>query len=100
MLLLCSIDLIINMEIEFVANTLDCTAPSIFVLLSPFFISKPGNIQLLTFYLVPSFDWLFYLSQFLFIQEAYKRSNNWLPPPWAIVAMVVLGFNEFMLLLK
>lgn len=33
-------------------------------------------------------------------QEAYKRSNNWLPPPWAIVALIVLGFNEFMLLLK
>ncbi|XP_022715425.1 protein ROOT HAIR DEFECTIVE 3 homolog 2-like isoform X2 [Durio zibethinus] len=32
--------------------------------------------------------------------QAYKRSNNWLPPPWAIVAMVVLGFNEFMLLLR
>lgn len=35
-----------------------------------------------------------------FLQEAYKKSNNWLPPPWAILAMIVLGFNEFMLLLK
>ncbi|KAL6282852.1 hypothetical protein ACE6H2_013781 [Prunus campanulata] len=33
-------------------------------------------------------------------EEAHKRSNNWLPPPWAIMAMIVLGFNEFMLLLK
>ncbi|XP_031476366.1 protein ROOT HAIR DEFECTIVE 3 homolog 2-like isoform X2 [Nymphaea colorata] len=33
-------------------------------------------------------------------QEAYKRSHNWLPPPWAIVAMAVLGFNEFMALLR
>lgn len=33
-------------------------------------------------------------------QEANKRNNNWLPPPWAIVAMVVLGFNEFMTLLR
>ncbi|PKI43966.1 hypothetical protein CRG98_035642 [Punica granatum] len=32
--------------------------------------------------------------------EAARRSNNWLPPPWAIVAMVVLGFNEFMTLLR
>ncbi|KAK5826097.1 hypothetical protein PVK06_021006 [Gossypium arboreum] len=32
--------------------------------------------------------------------EVYKQSNSWLPPPWAIVAMVVLGFNEFMLLLR
>ncbi|KAL4367575.1 hypothetical protein GQ457_05G035290 [Hibiscus cannabinus] len=33
-------------------------------------------------------------------QEAYKRSNNWLPPPWAIVALLVLGFNEFMTVLR
>ncbi|OWM76571.1 hypothetical protein CDL15_Pgr005535 [Punica granatum] len=33
-------------------------------------------------------------------EEAARRSNNWLPPPWAIVAMVVLGFNEFMTLLR
>ncbi|KAF4399263.1 hypothetical protein G4B88_022346 [Cannabis sativa] len=32
--------------------------------------------------------------------EANKRNNNWLPPPWAIVALVVLGFNEFMTLLR
>ncbi|KAI5332212.1 hypothetical protein L3X38_022341 [Prunus dulcis] len=34
------------------------------------------------------------------VQEAYKRSNNWLPPPWAIMVMVVHGFNQFMRLLK
>lgn len=33
-------------------------------------------------------------------QEAYRRSNSWLPPPWAIVAIAVLGFNEFMALLR
>ncbi|KAE8659562.1 Protein ROOT HAIR DEFECTIVE 3-like protein 2 [Hibiscus syriacus] len=32
--------------------------------------------------------------------EASKRNNNWMPPPWAIVALVVLGFNEFMTLLR
>uniref|UniRef100_A0A7N2LNH1 Sey1/RHD3-like three-helix bundle domain-containing protein n=1 Tax=Quercus lobata TaxID=97700 RepID=A0A7N2LNH1_QUELO len=32
--------------------------------------------------------------------EANKRNNNWLPPPWAIAAMVILGFNEFMTLLR
>ncbi|KAF7814143.1 protein ROOT HAIR DEFECTIVE 3-like protein 1-like [Senna tora] len=32
--------------------------------------------------------------------EANKRSNNWLPPPWAIAALLVLGFNEFMTLLR
>nr|KJB67040.1 hypothetical protein B456_010G171200 [Gossypium raimondii] len=40
------------------------------------------------------------VTQAISAQEAYKQSNNWLPPPWAIVAMVVLGFNEFMLLLS
>ncbi|KAF6148812.1 hypothetical protein GIB67_038145 [Kingdonia uniflora] len=33
-------------------------------------------------------------------EEANKRTNNWLPPPWAILALVVLGFNEFMTLLR
>ncbi|GKD70275.1 root hair defective 3-like protein [Tanacetum coccineum] len=33
-------------------------------------------------------------------KEANKRSSNWLPPPWAIVALVVLGFDEFMTLLR
>lgn len=33
-------------------------------------------------------------------QEASRRNNNWMPPPWAIVALFVLGFNEFMALLS
>lgn len=33
-------------------------------------------------------------------QEANKRSSNWLPPPWAIAALFVLGFNEFITLLR
>ncbi|KAI5332202.1 hypothetical protein L3X38_022331 [Prunus dulcis] len=37
------------------------------------------------------------VTQAIAAQEAHKRSNNWLPPPWAIMAMIVLGFNEFML---
>ncbi|XP_059459262.1 protein ROOT HAIR DEFECTIVE 3-like [Corylus avellana] len=40
------------------------------------------------------------VSQAISAQEAHKRSNNWLPPPWAIVALLVLGFNEFMTLLR
>ncbi|KAL2337962.1 hypothetical protein Fmac_012408 [Flemingia macrophylla] len=40
------------------------------------------------------------VSQAISAQEANKRNNNWLPPPWAIVALVVLGFNEFMTLLR
>jgi hypothetical protein len=34
------------------------------------------------------------------LKEANKRNNNWLPPPWALAAMAVLGFNEFMTLLR
>ncbi|KAG9132048.1 hypothetical protein Leryth_017822 [Lithospermum erythrorhizon] len=40
------------------------------------------------------------VSQAISAQEASKRNNNWLPPPWAIAALVVLGFNEFMTLLR
>ncbi|KAL5577679.1 hypothetical protein UlMin_019378 [Ulmus minor] len=40
------------------------------------------------------------VTQAISAQEAHKRSNNWMPPPWAIAAMIILGFNEFMLLLK
>lgn len=40
------------------------------------------------------------VTQAISAQEAHRISNNWLPPTWAIVAMIVLGFNEFMLLLK
>lgn len=46
--------------------------------------------------------WSYLIICFLLLnyQEANKRNNNWLPPPWAIVALVVLGFNEFMTLLR
>ncbi|XP_075100721.1 protein ROOT HAIR DEFECTIVE 3 homolog 1-like isoform X5 [Nicotiana tabacum] len=40
------------------------------------------------------------VTQAIAAQEASRRSNNWLPPPWAIVALVVLGFNEFMTFLR
>eukprot|EP00249_Psilotum_nudum_P021401 c28095_g1_i1 orf=376-2871(-) len=40
------------------------------------------------------------ISQALSAQEASRRSASWLPPPWAIIAMIVLGFNEFMTLLR
>ncbi|KAG6517479.1 hypothetical protein ZIOFF_020871 [Zingiber officinale] len=33
-------------------------------------------------------------------EEANKRNNSRLPPPWAIAAMLILGFNEFMTLLR
>ncbi|KAI3894094.1 hypothetical protein MKX03_013291 [Papaver bracteatum] len=39
------------------------------------------------------------VSQAIAAQEANKR-NNWIPPPWAILALVVLGVNEFMTLLR
>eukprot|EP01018_Ginkgo_biloba_P028053 Gb_27309 [translate_table: standard] len=40
------------------------------------------------------------VGQALAAQEANRRSSSWLPPPWAIVALLVLGFNEFMTLLR
>ncbi|XP_047310935.1 protein ROOT HAIR DEFECTIVE 3-like [Impatiens glandulifera] len=40
------------------------------------------------------------VTQAITAQEASKRNNNWLPPPWAIVALFVLGFNELMTLLR
>uniref|UniRef100_A0A0C9RKN9 Protein ROOT HAIR DEFECTIVE 3 homolog n=1 Tax=Wollemia nobilis TaxID=56998 RepID=A0A0C9RKN9_9CONI len=40
------------------------------------------------------------VSQAIAAQEANKRSSTFLPPPWAIVALIVLGFNEFMTLLR
>ncbi|KAL8171645.1 hypothetical protein V2J09_023449 [Rumex salicifolius] len=40
------------------------------------------------------------VSQAISAQEANKRNNNWLPPPWAIAALIILGFNEFMTLLR
>lgn len=40
------------------------------------------------------------ISSAIAAQEAHKRNNSWLPPPWAIVAMIVLGFNEFMALVR
>ncbi|KAF8092028.1 hypothetical protein N665_0427s0009 [Sinapis alba] len=40
------------------------------------------------------------VTQAISAQEAHKRNNNMLPPAWAIVLMIVLGFNELMMLLK
>jgi len=40
------------------------------------------------------------VTQAMAAQEANKRNNNWMPPPWAILAILVLGFNEFMTLLR
>lgn len=40
------------------------------------------------------------VGQAIATQEASRRSSTFLPPPWAIVALLILGFNEFMLLLR
>uniref|UniRef100_M4EF29 GB1/RHD3-type G domain-containing protein n=1 Tax=Brassica campestris TaxID=3711 RepID=M4EF29_BRACM len=40
------------------------------------------------------------VTQAISAHEANRRNNNWLPPPWAMLALVVLGFNEFMTLLR
>ncbi|PKA58289.1 Protein root hair defective 3 like 2 [Apostasia shenzhenica] len=33
-------------------------------------------------------------------QVALRGRNSWLPPAWAIAAILILGFNEFMMLLR
>lgn len=40
------------------------------------------------------------VGQALAAQEANKQNSSWLPPPWVTVALVILGFNEFMTLLR
>ncbi|XP_077227328.1 protein ROOT HAIR DEFECTIVE 3-like [Tasmannia lanceolata] len=40
------------------------------------------------------------VTQAISVQEAHRRGNNGLPSPWVILVMVVLGFNEFMLILN
>ncbi|KAL9228546.1 hypothetical protein vseg_004113 [Gypsophila vaccaria] len=40
------------------------------------------------------------VSQAISAQEASKRGSTWLPPPWAIAAIIILGFNEIMTLLR
>ncbi|KAK1437364.1 hypothetical protein QVD17_03155 [Tagetes erecta] len=40
------------------------------------------------------------VTQAISAQEANKKSSNWLPPPWAIMALFLLGFNEFVTLLR
>ena len=39
-------------------------------------------------------------SFFISLQQAHRRGNGRLPPPWALVAMAVLGFDEIMMLLR
>ena len=33
-------------------------------------------------------------------QETHRRSKNWLPPAWTILLLAILGYNEFMFLLR
>ncbi|KAL6622592.1 hypothetical protein ACP70R_032471 [Stipagrostis hirtigluma subsp. patula] len=40
------------------------------------------------------------ISQAVSTQQAHRRGNSRLPPPWAMVAIAVLGFNEIMTLLR
>ncbi|XP_062197057.1 protein ROOT HAIR DEFECTIVE 3 homolog 2-like [Phragmites australis] len=40
------------------------------------------------------------VAQAISMQEAHKRSKNWLPPAWTIMLLAILGFNEFMFLLR
>uniref|UniRef100_A0A0A9DGS3 Sey1/RHD3-like three-helix bundle domain-containing protein n=1 Tax=Arundo donax TaxID=35708 RepID=A0A0A9DGS3_ARUDO len=40
------------------------------------------------------------VAQAISMQEAHRRSKNWLPPAWTILLLSILGFNEFMFLLR
>lgn len=40
------------------------------------------------------------VAQAMSMQEAHRRSNNWLPPAWTVLLLAVLGFNEFIFLLR
>ncbi|CAL4897966.1 unnamed protein product [Urochloa decumbens] len=42
----------------------------------------------------------FTITQAVSTQQAHRRGNSKLPPPWAIVAIAILGFNEIMALLR
>ncbi|PNT62369.1 hypothetical protein BRADI_4g02450v3 [Brachypodium distachyon] len=42
----------------------------------------------------------FTITQAVSTQQAHRRGNGRLPPPWAMVAIAVLGFNEIMTLLR
>ncbi|TVU25032.1 hypothetical protein EJB05_27508, partial [Eragrostis curvula] len=38
--------------------------------------------------------------QAISMQEAHRLSKNWLPPAWTILLLAILGYNEFMFLLR
>ncbi|CAA2954292.1 ROOT HAIR DEFECTIVE 3 homolog 2-like isoform X1 [Olea europaea subsp. europaea] len=40
------------------------------------------------------------VTQAIASQKAHGKRNSWLPPPWAIMAMLILGLNEIMFLLR
>ncbi|CAI9771346.1 unnamed protein product [Fraxinus pennsylvanica] len=40
------------------------------------------------------------VTQAVIAQRTYEQRNSWLPPPWAIMAMLILGLNEIMFLLR
>ncbi|KAL5204065.1 hypothetical protein ABZP36_008936 [Zizania latifolia] len=40
------------------------------------------------------------VAQAISTQETHRRSHNWLPPAWTILLLTILGFNEFMFLLR
>ncbi|KAL6847079.1 hypothetical protein ACP4OV_022932 [Aristida adscensionis] len=42
----------------------------------------------------------FTITQAVSTQQAHRRGNSRLPPPWAMVAIAILGFNEIMALLR
>jgi len=40
------------------------------------------------------------VAQAISMQQTHRRSKNWLPPAWTILLLAILGYNEFMFLLR
>ncbi|PUZ45319.1 hypothetical protein GQ55_8G213100 [Panicum hallii var. hallii] len=40
------------------------------------------------------------VAQAMSMQETHRRSKNWLPPAWTILLLAILGYNEFVFLLR
>ncbi|TKW01357.1 hypothetical protein SEVIR_8G174100v4 [Setaria viridis] len=40
------------------------------------------------------------VAQAMSMQESHRRSKNWLPPAWTVLLLAILGYNEFMFLVR
>ncbi|MFS7975645.1 hypothetical protein Hanom_Chr10g00883021 [Helianthus anomalus] len=76
------------------------TVPVLFALLVPASRTLITPVQCKSLWSQFQKETEYTVTQAISAQEANKKSSNWLPPPWAIMALFVLGFNEFVTLLR